>query len=168
MANMSFDDLYEQAVKEGGLGTSGPGDLLPEGKGYFGTVTGGKIYLGDGKKEWKLDVTVVGVDHGGKIVHPKMAILQTQPKVTAAFFITSAKFGMDRDFFHRTPKPSDQEILDRIIGKDIQFSVVHKNSGDKSYQNIYIDDVASLDAGTVISLDAGAVISGSVSADFFR
>lgn len=141
MSSSSYADFYELAEKEGNLNAGGGAtELLPEDL-YTGRVFNVKhTPKADGKKIG-LQVEITEGPLAGKKLWANLQFSKGKPKGVTAFFITAEKFGMTKEFFFRTPAPTDAEITNNINGKTITVKVTHGEWNNQPQQYGNVDSV---------------------------
>lgn len=142
MTTSSYADLYSTAEAEGNLNKGGgSSEQVPAGP-YNGVVTFVSYDKQpvDGKK-FGLRIEISEGPLAGKTVWANVGMSKKHPKSATAFFITAEKFGLSREFFFRTPPPSDREVAGFFKDVPVTVEISHRDWNGKTVQDGRITSV---------------------------
>lgn len=133
MSSSSYAEFYDAAEKQGNLNAGGASEHLPSGQ-YNGVVEYVKIDTTAGGKKFGLRVRVTEGPLAGKTAWANVDLKKGNPRAATAFFITCEKFGLTKDFFFRSPAPTDNEVAAFFKDVPVTIELTHGEWNDKPQQ----------------------------------
>lgn len=134
MSSSSYADFYDAAEKEGNLNAGGSSELLPAGQ-YNGVVEQVKIDTPADGKKFGLRVRITEGPLAGKSAWANLNLKKNNPRGATAFFISCEKFGLTKDFFFRSPAPTDNEVASFFKDVPVTIEITHREWNDKTVQD---------------------------------
>lgn len=155
MSSSSYADFHKQADDAGALGDP----ILPADE-YVGRVVSVKITSANGDKKIGVRLEITQGPLAGKKVTSWLNLKKAKPTVTAIFFNTANKFGMGKEFWFRTPAPTDSEVESHFSNKAVRFTTTEPSYfNGKASQFVNVQEVLNSNPTALVGAAAVAAVT---------